>query len=248
MQLWETGLLDKFVNDYFNVPNAEKCFSKKKSSAKDVPIKLVDLTGAFLILGIGLGAGILCFLIELIVAKFRREMKLTREMTHQLEPEEKSKPPSSSSSVEVPIEVAATDDGQPRQSTIEKEEVVMELAGEIKNAVENGKSKTEEKPADNGQTQSSALEELEIVAELPSNVKNVGNQPGNEKPNPEGAMLPDTKTNQLSVSSNEEKADQVTLMAGLINELDNLLLENSSQQSEPSVNNEKPKPEAAENN
>ena len=124
----------------------------------------------------------------------------------------------------------------------------MELAGEIKNAVENEKSKTEEKPADNGQTQSSALEELEIVAKLPSNVKNNGNQPGNEKPNPEGAILPETKTNQPQVSSNEEKADQVTLMAGLINELDNLLLENSSQQSEPSVNNEKPKPEAAENN
>ena len=247
MQLWETGLLDKFVNDYFNVPNAEKCFSKKKSSAKDVPIKLVDLTGAFLILGIGLGAGILCFLIELVVGKFRREMKMARKMArHELE--EKINPPFPSSSVEVPIEVEATDDGQPRQSTIEKEEVVMELAGEIKNAVENGKSKTEEKPADNGRTQSSAVEELEIVAELPSNVKNVGNQPGNEKPNPEGAILPETKTNQPPVSSNEEKADQVTLMAGLINELDNLLLENISQQSEPSVNNEKPKPEAAENN
>ena len=33
MELWETGLLDKFVSDTFDIPNAEECFSKKKSSA-----------------------------------------------------------------------------------------------------------------------------------------------------------------------------------------------------------------------
>ena len=76
MEIWEFGLMDKFITDSFSIPNAEKCFAKKGKSAKDVPIKLVDLTGAFLILGIGLGLGILCFLIELIIGKYRREMKL----------------------------------------------------------------------------------------------------------------------------------------------------------------------------
>ena len=76
MQIWEFGLLDKFFNYAFIIPNAEKCFAKNENSAKDVPIKLVDLTGAFLILGIGLGLGILCFLIELIIGKYRREMEL----------------------------------------------------------------------------------------------------------------------------------------------------------------------------
>ena len=83
-------------------------------------IKLVDLTGAFLILGIGLGAGILCFLIELIVAKYRREMNLAREMARR-GPEKKSNPPSLAS-VKVPIAVGQVPNkGQPRPSPIEEE-------------------------------------------------------------------------------------------------------------------------------
>ena len=78
MQIWEFALIEKFISDSFSIPNAEKCFAKKGKSAKDVPIKLVDLTGAFLILGIGLGLGILCFFIELIIGKYRREMELKR--------------------------------------------------------------------------------------------------------------------------------------------------------------------------
>ena len=78
MEAREFGLMDKFISDAFSIPNAEKCFAKNENSAKDVPIKLVDLTGAFLILGIGLGLGILCFLIELIIGKYRREMELMR--------------------------------------------------------------------------------------------------------------------------------------------------------------------------
>ena len=78
MEAREFGLMDKFISDAFSIPNAEKCFAKNENSAKDVPIKLVDLTGAFLILGIGLGLGILCFLIELIIGKYRREMESMR--------------------------------------------------------------------------------------------------------------------------------------------------------------------------
>ena len=76
--MWEFGLIDHYSNEAFYIPGAEKCFAKKGKSAKDVAIKLVDLTGAFLILGIGLGLGILCFFIELIIGKYRREMELKR--------------------------------------------------------------------------------------------------------------------------------------------------------------------------
>ena len=76
MEMWEFGLLDHWTDETFHVPNAEKCFDvKQRKSTKNVPIKLVDLTGAFLILGIGLGLAVLCFLLEIIVAKYQREMK-----------------------------------------------------------------------------------------------------------------------------------------------------------------------------
>ena len=71
----EFGFLALFDRGVF-VPGNDRCLDENPPSAKDVPIKLVDLTGAFLILGIGLGLGILCFLIELIVAKYKHEMKL----------------------------------------------------------------------------------------------------------------------------------------------------------------------------
>ena len=64
--------------ELFFVPGSEKCLDKKEKAAKEVPIKLVDLTSAFLILGIGLGLATLCFLIEIIVAKYQKEMKLRK--------------------------------------------------------------------------------------------------------------------------------------------------------------------------
>ena len=39
---------------------------------------MIDLSSAFLILGIGLGLAVLCFLLELIVAKYQKEMNLRR--------------------------------------------------------------------------------------------------------------------------------------------------------------------------
>ena len=73
MELWETGLLNKFVSDTFNIPNAEECFSTKKSTARDEPNKMVDSTDAFLILGIGLGAGIFCFWIEALLVNTEKK-------------------------------------------------------------------------------------------------------------------------------------------------------------------------------
>ena len=78
LDAWEFGLVDHWVNEGFYIPGTDKCFDNKPKKARDVPINLVDLTGAFLILGIGLGLAILNFLIELIVAKYRHEMKPMR--------------------------------------------------------------------------------------------------------------------------------------------------------------------------
>jgi len=76
MEIWEFALLDHWTDETFHVPNAEKCFDiKERKSTKNVANKLVDLTGAFLILCIGLGLAVLCFLLEIIVAKYQREMK-----------------------------------------------------------------------------------------------------------------------------------------------------------------------------
>jgi hypothetical protein len=76
MELRENGLLDYYGNQVLFVAGsggAEQCFTEKAPEAKDVPIKMVDLTSAFLILSIGLTLSILCFLIELIVSKYQRE-------------------------------------------------------------------------------------------------------------------------------------------------------------------------------
>jgi len=80
MELRENGLLDFYSNEVLYTPGSggsDQCIKKQKKSAKDVPIKLVDLTSAFFILGIGLGLAILCFLLELIVGKYKREIKLS---------------------------------------------------------------------------------------------------------------------------------------------------------------------------
>ena len=73
MAMWEFGLLDHWVDVAFHIPGAEKCFVKEIPTRK-AAIKLVDLTGAFLILGIGHGLATLCFLIERIVFIYKREM------------------------------------------------------------------------------------------------------------------------------------------------------------------------------
>ena len=75
MELHEIGLIKYSLIKNINAPGNDKCFNNNQNSAKDVPIKLIDLISAFLILGVGLGCGILCFLLELIVAKYKHEMK-----------------------------------------------------------------------------------------------------------------------------------------------------------------------------
>ena len=84
MELRENGLLDYYSNE--DVPGSresDKCFKEQNKSAKNVPIKLVDLTSALFILGIGFGLSILCFLLELIVGKYKHEMKMRNDLVVQ---------------------------------------------------------------------------------------------------------------------------------------------------------------------
>ena len=71
MYLWETGLNNYWVKHI--IPNADVCFDKKppKTTSKPPAIKLVVLTSAFLILGIGLGLGTICFICEIISHRLR---------------------------------------------------------------------------------------------------------------------------------------------------------------------------------
>lgn len=66
MDLWESGLVGFWV--YTNVPVADQCFAglRHSNAARQVPIQLSDLTSAFLVLGIGLGMAITCFVFEVV--------------------------------------------------------------------------------------------------------------------------------------------------------------------------------------
>ena len=69
MDLWESGLARFWVKSV--TPRADECLdtNRKKKTARQVPIRLVDLTSAFLILGIGLGSAIICLMLERIQSK-----------------------------------------------------------------------------------------------------------------------------------------------------------------------------------
>ena len=78
MAIWETGLANLWHKEDFDVPGVDnKCFAKKcannDENKKPAPIKLISYTGAFFMLGIGYGVATFCFLVELIVAKYKRE-------------------------------------------------------------------------------------------------------------------------------------------------------------------------------
>ena len=75
MRLWETGLSQVWINELVPIW-AHRCSAKKpKASTRQAGIKLVDLTSAFLILGIGIGLGSLSFLLEIITARLLRIRK-----------------------------------------------------------------------------------------------------------------------------------------------------------------------------
>jgi ionotropic glutamate receptor len=80
MDLWETGLPRHWVRNF--VPQApNKCLAKKNLKEKSVrrgAIRLDDLMGAFLILGVGVGLATLAFVLEKIIY-FRSQRKTGSE-------------------------------------------------------------------------------------------------------------------------------------------------------------------------
>lgn len=67
IEAWEIGL--PFFLVKMNTPQAPQCFAKMQAhsnSARQVAIRMIDLIGVFLFLGIGLGTAMSVFLIELI--------------------------------------------------------------------------------------------------------------------------------------------------------------------------------------
>ena len=74
IELWETGLPPLWTKN--SLPPAPICFAKAKSNTSNkVPIRLNDLTGPFLLLGIGLSVAIFVFLMEIIFFNFRKLTK-----------------------------------------------------------------------------------------------------------------------------------------------------------------------------
>jgi hypothetical protein len=56
-----------------NIQQAPKCFKKKRpEAAKKMPIRMDDLFGAFLILGVGLGLATMAFFMEIIISYYQR--------------------------------------------------------------------------------------------------------------------------------------------------------------------------------
>jgi ionotropic glutamate receptor len=75
MELWETGLPRHWVANF--VPQAPKCLAKnspQQNSVRRVAIRLEDLMGAFLILGVGVGLATFAFVLEKIIY-FRNQRK-----------------------------------------------------------------------------------------------------------------------------------------------------------------------------
>lgn len=56
-----------------NLPQLDKCLKKRKESARQKPIKLVDFTGAFFIFGIGVVLAIGALLIEMVCFNFYKK-------------------------------------------------------------------------------------------------------------------------------------------------------------------------------
>jgi len=73
LELWETGLVRFWINHLPTIPKADECFAEnKRNLSRPLPIKLTDLTSAFLILGIGVGLATLIFLLESFRSNWRR--------------------------------------------------------------------------------------------------------------------------------------------------------------------------------
>lgn len=75
MELWETGLINYWVKKA--VPSVPQCFVEIKHSAVThlKPIELGDLTGVFMILGVGMSLSFFVFFIETLCGLCHRKPK-----------------------------------------------------------------------------------------------------------------------------------------------------------------------------
>ena len=66
MLTWERGFVNLLANSFTSTRETYWCQIKSKQTARQRPLKLADLAGAFILLGIGLSSSFLVFLLELV--------------------------------------------------------------------------------------------------------------------------------------------------------------------------------------
>jgi hypothetical protein len=76
MKAWEMGLPPYWMK--INIQQAPKCFKKKRpEAAKKMPIRMDDLFGALLILGVGLGLATIAFFMENVILFHQKRLLTT---------------------------------------------------------------------------------------------------------------------------------------------------------------------------
>jgi hypothetical protein len=65
--LWETGLLNHWVRKY--TPNVDKCLKSNPRATRNLALKLIDLSSAFVLLTIGYGITLVAFVSEIVFRK-----------------------------------------------------------------------------------------------------------------------------------------------------------------------------------
>lgn len=76
--MWEYGILDKWKRD-MQPARIELCAAGNKKNgpvAQQSSIKLIDLSSAFFVLGVGVSVSLIAFLFEIIVASTSRRIEV----------------------------------------------------------------------------------------------------------------------------------------------------------------------------
>lgn len=70
LQFWETGIVQREFKSTYS--KGSKCLLKTKQSTRprQIPIRLIDLSSAFFLLGIGIIVSVFSFMAELIFKKY----------------------------------------------------------------------------------------------------------------------------------------------------------------------------------
>ena len=76
IRLWETGLLDKWRR--IHLPNVDKCVKANAKKTSVLRLNLNNLSGIFILLGIGYGIAIVAFSGEKLAARVRYSRNLPR--------------------------------------------------------------------------------------------------------------------------------------------------------------------------